>query len=105
MKMEKDWLLRCLGTLAVIVTISGNIPQIIKIYKTKKTEDISTSGLVLKMIGKIMMLIYACYFHLWELFAPHIISFLLTTIILVQKFYYKETQNNFIPLDHQDMRL
>ena len=70
-----DWLFRCLGTLAVIVTISGNIPQIIKTYQIKKSKDISTSGLVLKMIGKIIMLIYAFYFHLWELFAPNIISF------------------------------
>jgi MtN3 and saliva related transmembrane protein len=103
MKIKMDWLFRCFGTLAVIVTISGNIPQIIKIYKTKKTKDISTSGLVLKMIGKIMMLIYAFYFHLWELFAPNIISFLLTTIILIQKYYYIKTQNNFIPLDYQHM--
>jgi len=85
-----ELIFRFFGTLAVIVTISGNIPQIIKTYKTKRSRDISTSGLILKMVGKIMMLTYAFYFHLWELFLPNIISFLLTTIILVQKYYYTE---------------
>ena len=85
-----DLIFRFFGTLAVIVTISGNIPQIIQTYKTKRARDISTSGLILKMVGKIMMLTYAFYFHLWELFLPNIISFLLTTIILVQKYYYNE---------------
>ena len=93
-----DLLFRCFGTLAVIVTISGNIPQIIKTYKTKRSKDISTSGLIIKMVGKIMMLIYAFYFHLWELFAPNIISFLLTTIILIMKIYY-DKRENFIILE------
>lgn len=79
---------RLLGTLAVITTISGNIPQIIQMYKTKKSKDISNSGLIIKIIGKIMILIYAFLFNLWEIFAPNIISILLTIILFIQKYYY-----------------
>lgn len=81
---------RGLGTLAVITTISGNIPQIIKMYKTKKSKDISNSGLIIKIIGKIMILIYSFLFGLWEIFIPNIISILLTIILLIQKNYYDE---------------
>ena len=94
-------LLRSLGSIAVIVTISGNIPQIIKIWKTKKATDISIHGLSLKMFGKILMLIYAFIFSLWELFLPNIISFLLTLILFVMKIYYHQNQEH-IPLQEED---
>ena len=86
---------RSLGTIAVITTISGNIPQIIKIHKTKKAKDISISGLNLKILGKILILIYSFLFGLWEIFAPNIISILLTIILLGQKIYYDRRVNNF----------
>jgi len=55
------------------------------------------------MSGKILMLIYAFIFSLWELFAPNIISFLLTLILFVMKIYYHQEQNQeHIPLEDED---
>ena len=96
--MINDWY-RSLGTISVMVIISGNIPQIMQIWKTKKTNDISRNGLIIKIFGKILILVYAFIFGLWELFAPNVISLFLTIILFVMKIMYHTDEEMLIEIE------
>ena len=84
----EDWIFKCVGGLSVLVCISSMIPQIYKMYKTKRTNDLSITSYYINFCGVTLIEIYAFYFNLWEIFIPNVLSWLLIVLqILLKKCY------------------
>lgn len=99
-KSLEDFIIRCVGGLSVILCIASMIPQIYKMYKTKRTNDLSMKSYFINLLGITLIQIYAGYFNLWELFIPNLLSFIL---ILLQMLMKKCYDTNYGILDYQDL--
>ena len=82
------WFFKSFGALGVFLVTLGNVPQIRKMIKTKRTDDISKSCLLLLLIGTILLQIYAGHFRLWEVFIPNNITLLSLLVQLLLKRRY-----------------
>lgn len=102
----EDWIFKCIGGLSVLVCISSMIPQIHKMCKTKKTNDLSITGYYINFCGITLIEIYAFYFNLWEIFIPNVLSWLLILLqILLKKCYdsnIEELNVNFLTEDSEN---
>jgi len=87
--MLTENIFKFLGGFAIMIMVISDLPQIIHIFITKRSNDVSFYTLLMKFIAIIMVLIYAFYFNLWEIFIPNVISFILTNILLIMKYYYR----------------
>jgi len=86
----EDWIFKFFGGVAVMIMVSSNLPQIIKIFKIKRSNGLSTYALLMRFVASIMILVYAFYFKLWEIFIPNVINLILTGILLIMKKCYHE---------------
>lgn len=71
-----------LGGFGIFVVMVASIPQIRKMIKTKRTDDVSRTSLILLLIGTLMLQTYAGYFRLWEVFIPNIFT-LITLMVQI----------------------
>lgn len=78
-----------LGMIAGTLTTVSFIPQVIKVWKTKKTRDISLAMFAILLTGSILWLIYGFMMKDIPLILTNIIIFLLGSIILYFKIMYK----------------
>jgi MtN3 and saliva related transmembrane protein len=78
-----------LGLLAGILTTSSFIPQVIKIYKTRETKDISLAMFIVLCSGISMWAIYGFYIRSLPVIFANTISFVFAFIIVVFKIKYK----------------
>jgi MtN3 and saliva related transmembrane protein len=76
------------GTIALITSLIGLLPQAYKAYRTKSTHDLSMLMLINYLVCSIAWIVYGCYqgsaFVIWSNIAGLIISF----ISIFQKIYY-----------------
>ena len=70
------------------------IPQIYKVIKTKKTEDISYIWQLMYIIGLILNLIYSLHYYLIPIYIPTIIELFFIIILTLLKCVY--TRNKAI---------
>ena len=85
-KNLEDWIFKCMGGVAILVCMLSSIPQTIKMYKTKKTNDVSKTGIIVLLLGTIMLEVYSFYFNLWEMFFPNLFTI---TGLLIQLIFKK----------------
>ncbi|MEE8185261.1 MAG: SemiSWEET transporter [Thermodesulfobacteriota bacterium] len=78
-----------LGLLAGILTTSSFIPQVIKIYKTRETKDISLAMFIVLCSGILMWAIYGFYIRSFPVIFANTISFVFAFVIVVFKIKYK----------------
>ena len=78
-----------LGLIAGALTTLSGLPQIIKIWLTKKTEDLSLSMYIILSIGVFLWLIYGVMVKDIPIIAANIIGIILIVSILVLKLKYK----------------
>jgi MtN3 and saliva related transmembrane protein len=76
------------GTIALITSLIGLLPQVYKAYITQSTQDISLIMLINYVVCSVAWIVYGLYqgsnFVVWSNIAGLIISF----ICLSQKIYY-----------------
>tara|TARA_Y100001970_G_C13939952_1_gene702648 strand:- start:22 stop:399 length:378 start_codon:yes stop_codon:yes gene_type:complete len=77
-----------LGLIGGIIFTVCNIPQLIKIVKTKSSKDISLASLFLYFIGSTLILIYGIYFELFAIYVPCVIEVLFEVVLIIMKLYY-----------------
>ncbi|MBI4668273.1 MAG: lipid-A-disaccharide synthase N-terminal domain-containing protein [Elusimicrobia bacterium] len=80
--------LTLLGLAGAACTTSSFLPQAVKSWKTKKTEDISLGMYALIVVGTFLWLIYGIIKHDIPLMAANSISFVLGGLILYCKIKY-----------------
>ena len=78
-----------LGLIGGIIFTVCNIPQLIKIVKTKSSKDISLASLFLYFIGSTLILIYGIYFELFAIYVPCIIEVLFEVLLSIEQSYIK----------------
>jgi MtN3 and saliva related transmembrane protein len=78
-----------LGLLAGILTTSSFIPQVIKIYKTRETKDISLAMFIILCLGISMWAIYGYYIRSLPVILANMTSFVFAFVIVVFKIKYK----------------
>lgn len=87
MDVEKT-IFKSFASLGIAISIFSAIPQIIKICKTKNSNDLSLIGMMINLVGIIFMQIYAFYFKLWEVFAPNMLSVFFVLVQIFLKYKY-----------------
>lgn len=77
------------GTLAAILTTIAFIPQVIQVWKTKQTKDISLGMFSLFSVGVFLWFIYGIVLMKWPMIIANGIVFVLASIIVGFKLKYK----------------
>lgn len=78
-----------LGFSAAILTTVAFIPQVIKIWKTKSTKDISLGMFSMFCLGVFLWLIYGFIIHALPVILANATIFILAFTILIFKIKYK----------------
>ena len=74
-----------IGLIAAVFTTSSFFPQVIKIWKTKQTKDISTTMYIAMMIGTCFWLAYGILISSFAIIVANIVSGLLVLFVLIFK--------------------
>jgi len=91
---DTDIFFDSLGLIGGIIFTVCNIPQLVKIIKSKSSKDISLASLILYLIGSTLILVYGIYFELFAIYIPCSIEVLFEVVLVVLKCFYdnrKET--------------
>ena len=78
-----------LGFTAAILTTTAFIPQVIKVWKTRSTRDISLGMFSMFCLGIFIWLIYGFIIHALPVIIANAVTFILASIILIFKIKYK----------------
>jgi MtN3 and saliva related transmembrane protein len=74
-----------IGLVAAILTTTSFIPQAYKVYKTRKTEDLSLGMFLLFTLGVFLWFIYGLLLYLVPVILANLVTLMLTFYILVMK--------------------
>jgi MtN3 and saliva related transmembrane protein len=80
-----------IGIIAGLFTASSLLPQLIKIIKEKKVEDLSIGMFVILMIGLALWVAYGFLKEDLPIIATNVFSLLLNISILVLRFKYSRS--------------
>jgi MtN3 and saliva related transmembrane protein len=77
-----------IGIVAGIFTATSLLPQLIKILKEKKADDVSPWMLIILMTGVGLWVYYGIRKDDWPIIVTNSFSFFLNTAVLICKFIY-----------------
>ena len=80
-----------IGLVAAVFTTSSFFPQVVKIWKTKQTKDISKTMYIAMMIGTCFWLAYGILISSFAIIVANIVSGLLVLFVLGFKIYYRKS--------------
>ena len=86
-----------IGYAAAVCTTIAYIPQVVKVYKTNKTNDISIGMFILMSIGVLLWLIYGIIISSIPMIIANALTFILSFYIFIMKIkldYYKPGQTD-----------
>ena len=78
-----------LGILAAIGTTSSFIPQAYKVFKTKKTEDLSLGMFLLFCGGTVLWIFYGAMIKSFPVLLANSVTFVLAFYILMMKIKHR----------------
>ena len=78
-----------IGFIAGTLTTISFLPQVITIWKTKSTKDISFSMYLLFLIGVLLWILYGTLIHSYAMIVTNGITVLLVALIFYFKIKYK----------------
>lgn len=78
-----------IGLIAGVITTSAFLPQVFKIFKTKKADDISYLMYFAFILGILLWLIYAFSIKAIPLIFANLVSLVFVLIIYFLKIYYR----------------
>jgi MtN3 and saliva related transmembrane protein len=82
-----------IGIVAGVLTSASLIPQLVKLIKTKKAEDISIPMLLILFAGIGLWIIYGALGQDWPIIITNSVSLILNFILLVLSISYKGKGN------------
>jgi MtN3 and saliva related transmembrane protein len=74
-----------IGYICAALTTIAFIPQAIKVYRTKQTEDISFGMMLLMTTGVGLWVVYGFLLNAIPVIAANVITFILSLYILIMK--------------------
>ena len=78
------------GFTAAVLTTVAFLPQVIKTWRTKRAEDVSTVMLLMFVTGLLFWIVYAIQTHALPVLIANIITFILNVTILALKLIYSK---------------
>ncbi len=78
-----------IGLIAAALTTGSLFPQLIKIWKTKSTRDISTGMFALTSAGVLVWFIYGLFVNNFPIIIANSLAFIQAVVILFFKIKYK----------------
>ena len=78
-----------IGLIAALFTTVSILPQLIKVYKTKSTKDISTGMFTLFGVGLLLWFVYGVFVNDLPIMVANSLAFIQATVILYFKAKYK----------------
>ena len=91
-----------IGFVATFLTIITGIPQLIKIIKSKKSNDVSLSMFVILAVAQILWVIYGVYRSDVQIIITNVIAGFITLFIIYITIYYNNvyayTNENNMPV-------
>ena len=87
--MIKEFIINYVGFFAAFCTTVSFLPQVIKVYKTKSTKDISLYMFLIFTIGTFCWLIYGIIESSLPIIIANTITLILSAIILLYKIKFK----------------
>jgi MtN3 and saliva related transmembrane protein len=78
-----------IGFIAAIFTTAAGLPQLIKIIKTKHTQDISLALIAVFCIGLFLWMIYGILINSWPLIIEDAVTLTIWMAILYYKLKYQ----------------
>jgi MtN3 and saliva related transmembrane protein len=78
-----------IGLIAAVLTTSALFPQLIKVWKTKSTKDISTGMFALTSTGVFVWFIYGMFVNNFPIMIANSLAFIQAIVILFFKIKYK----------------
>jgi MtN3 and saliva related transmembrane protein len=81
-----------MGYLAAIGTTGAFIPQTMKVFKTKKTEDLSQGTYLLLCAGILLWIVYGVLVNAFPIIIANSVTFFMTCYILVMIIKQKRTE-------------
>jgi len=83
-------LTQIIGIVAGIFTATSLIPQLVKIVKEKKADDVSPLMLIILMGGLGLWTTYGIMKEDWPIIITNAFSFLLNAVVLVLRYKYSK---------------
>ena len=78
-----------IGLIAALFTTVSLLPQLIKVYKTKSTKDISTGMFTLFGAGVLLWFVYGVFVNDLPIIVANSLAFIQASVILFFKARYK----------------
>jgi len=78
-----------IGLIAALFTTVSLLPQLIKVYKTKSTKDISTGMFTLFGTGVLLWFVYGVFINDIPIIVANSLAFIQAAVILFFKTKYK----------------
>ena len=88
--LNQDWV----GLAAGSLTTLAFVPQVVRIWRTKHADDISTSMFVIFIMGVVLWLLYGIYLKAWPVIIANLITLVLAIIILLLKYRYHKSEHH-----------
>ena len=83
-----------IGMLAGLLTTCAFIPQVLKTVKTRSTEDLSWTWLMMMMVGVFFWLVYGVYLGSVSLVVSNAITFCSVSALFGIKYHNHRKQTN-----------
>ncbi len=77
------------GFTAAFLTTISYIPQVIKVMRSKSTEDLSLATFLLLFLGLSLWLVYGILLKNFPLIIANVITLFFISLILIHKIKYK----------------
>lgn len=81
-------MIEIIGFTAAFLTTAAFVPQAVKVYKTKKTEDLSLALFVLLFVGVFLWLVYGVLIVSAPVIIANAVTLILVAYILLIKLSY-----------------
>ena len=85
----QEFLVKNLGYIAGFLTTIAFLPQVIKVWRTKSTKDISIWMFLIFTTGVLLWLIYGLMIRNYSLIIANTITLILSISILIAKILFK----------------
>jgi len=76
-----------LGYAAALCTTGAYVPQVLKVWRTRSTEDISLKTFLILMTGLALWLLYGVWKGEFPIIAANAVTLVLTSVILFFKLH------------------
>jgi len=80
-----------IGILAALCTTGAFLPQLIKLFKTKAVQDISSLMYLIMIVGVILWIVYGLHHTLWPVVIANSFTLAFSILILSMKLFWDKS--------------